>query len=72
MGLDEVVGVLFSDVLDVKVVNDEGEKDGIGVVLPQRRGSGNRGKAELGEVGFESVVGNAAGLLEAGHAFSDL
>ena len=38
--LDEVVGVLFSDVLDAKVVNGEGEKYGLGVVLPQRRGSG--------------------------------
>ena len=33
-GLDEVVGVLFADVLDPKVINDEGENDGLGVVLP--------------------------------------
>ena len=39
-GLDEVVGVLLSDVLDAKVVNDKGEKYGLGVVLPQRQGSG--------------------------------
>ena len=26
----------------------------------------------MGEVSFESVVGNAAGLLEAGHAFSGI
>ena len=71
-GLYEVVGVLFSDVLDAKVVYDEGEKYGFGVVFPQRRGSGYRGKTKLSEVSFESVVGNAAGLLEAGHAFSDL
>ena len=41
-------------------------------MLPERRGSGHRGEAEMGEVRFESVVGNAAGLLEAGHAFTDL
>ena len=42
--LDEVVRVLFPDVLDTKVVNDEGEKYGLSVVLPQRRGSGYRGE----------------------------
>ena len=30
------------------------------------------GKAEMGEVSFESVVGNAAGLFEPGFDFSDL
>ena len=44
-GLDEVVGVLFSNLLDAKVVNDEGENDGLGGVLPERRGSGHRGKS---------------------------
>ena len=71
-GLDEVVGVLFADVLDPKVINGEGEKDGLGGVIPESRGSGNRGEATMGEVSFESVVGDAAGLFEAGHAFSDL
>ena len=42
-GLDEVVRVLFADVFDPKVINDEGENDGLGVVLPERRGSRNRG-----------------------------
>ena len=36
-GLDEVVGVLLSDLLDAEVVYDEGELYGFGVVLPQRR-----------------------------------
>ena len=70
--LDEVVGVLFAYVLDPKVSNDEGENDWLGGVLPERRGSGNRGEAKMGEVSFESFVGNAAGLFEAGHAFLDL
>ena len=41
-------------------------------MLPQHRGSGYRDEFKLGEVSFESVVGDAAGLLEAGNDFSDL
>ena len=41
-------------------------------MLPQRRGSGHRGKTKLGYVSFESVVSDAAGLLEARYAFTDL
>ena len=48
------------------------EKYWLGAVIPERRSSGHRGEAELVEVSFESVVGNAASLLEAGHAFSDI
>ena len=33
-GLDEVVGVRFAYILDPKVINDEGENDGLGGVLP--------------------------------------
>ena len=58
--------------LTPKVVNDEGENDGLGGVLPERRDSGHRGEAEMGKVRFDSVVGDAAGLLEAEHAFLDL
>ena len=47
-GLDEVVGVLFSGVLDAKVVYYEGEKYGFGVVLTQLQGSVYRGKTEMG------------------------
>ena len=47
-GLDEVVGVLFSDVLDAEVVYDEGEPYGFFVVLPQCRGYRYRGKTDLG------------------------
>ena len=65
-------GLLFYDVLDAKVVYDKGEKYWFGVVLPQRRGSGYRGETELVLVSFESVVVNAAGLIEAGHAFTYL
>ena len=46
-GLDEVVGVFFAGVLDSKVINDEGENDGIGGVLPDSRSSGNRGESKV-------------------------
>ena len=62
----------FFHVLDAKVVNDAREKYEFGVVLTQFRGSGYRGENELGEVSFESIIGDAAGLLEAGHAISYL
>ena len=52
-GLDEMVGVLFSYVLDAKIVNDEVEKYGLGAVLPQRQGSGYRGETKLVEVSSE-------------------
>ena len=67
-----MVGIFLAYVLESKVVNDEGENDGLGCVLPKRRGSGNRGKSKVGKVSFEPVVGNEAGLFEAGHAFPDL
>ena len=41
-------------------------------MFPECRGSGNRGEANLVEVIFETVVGNASGLFEAGHDFLDL
>ena len=71
-GLDEVVGILLADILDPKVVNNEGESDGIGGVIPDRRSSGNRGESKMGKMSFETVVGDAAGLFKAGHAFLDL
>ena len=67
-----MVGVLLADVLDPKVINNEGENYGLGGVLLECRGSGNRGEAKIDEVSFEPVVGDAAGLFEAGHAFSGL
>ena len=42
-GLDEVVGVLLANILDPKVVDNKGESDGLGGVLPERMSSGNRG-----------------------------
>ena len=62
----------FPNVLDAKVVKNKGENGGLGIVLPQRRGSGYRGETELGKVSFELVVGDAADLIEVGHAFLGL
>ena len=71
-GLDEVVGVLLAGVLDSKFINDEGENDGLGGLLPERSCSENRGETKMGEVSFQLVVGDVAGFFEAGRAFSDL
>ena len=71
-GLDELVGFFLANVLDPKAFNEEGENNGLGGMLPERRSSGNRGESKMGKVSFEPVVGDAAGLFEAGHAFSDL
>ena len=70
-GLDEVVGVFLAVVLDPKVVNNEGENDGLGGVLPESRSYGNRGEPKMGKMIFDPVVGDAAGLFEAMRAFSD-
>ena len=69
-----MVGVLFSNVLDTKVVYEEGKNMRLVLCLSQRRGSVYRGSGETepSEVSFEFVDGDAAGLLEAGHAFSNL
>ena len=70
--LDEMVSVLLANILDPKVVDDEGKSDGLGGVLPECRSSDNRGESKMGKVSFELVVGDSAGLFEARHAFSDL
>ena len=71
-GLDEVVGIFLANILDPKIFDNKGESDGLGGVLPERRSSRNRGKSKMGKMSFEPVVGDAASLCEAGHAFSDL
>ena len=65
-GLDEVVGVRFAYILDPKVINDEGENDGLGGVLPERRGSGHRGEAKIYEVRFASVLAMRPACLRPG------
>ena len=41
-------------------------------MLPERSSSRSRGESKMVKMIFEPVVGDAAGLFEAGHAFSDL
>ena len=68
-GLDEVVGVLLANILYPKVVNDKVESYGLDGVLTERRSYRNRGESKIGKVSFEPVVGDAAGLFEAGMPF---
>lgn len=69
--VDEVLSMMFADVLDAEVVNDESEGDrafGVG----EETGSVLSGDvAVLGKVGLEASVGEYAGLWEAVHAHAD-
>ena len=59
-------------VLDAKFFDDKREHYGqVGLCLEQRR-TGDGGIYVFGEMKSEAVVGNDAGLLEAGHDFSYL
>ena len=68
---NEMVRGGVAGVLDAKIVDDQREHNGQVGVCPERRRAGDGGTAMLGEKKSETVVGNDAGLLEAGHAFSD-
>ena len=41
-------------------------------MLPEGGGAGDRRISKLGEVDFQLVIGDAAGLFETRHAFADL
>ena len=67
-----MVGRGVAGVLDAGIVDDKREHYGqVGVCLEQKR-AGDGGIAMFGEMQSEAVTGNDAGLLEAGHAFSDI
>ena len=70
-GNEMVCGVVAS-VLDAEIVDDKRERHGEVGVCPERRRAGDGGIAVFGEMQSEAVVGNDAGLIEAGHDFSDL
>ena len=59
-------------VLDYEIVDDKRKNYGQVCVCPDQRLAGEGGIAVFGEMQSESVVENDAGLIEAGHAFSDL
>ena len=66
-----MVRVGIAGVLDVKIVDNQREhNDQVGVFSEQQR-EGGGGISVLGEMQSEAVVGDDAGLLEAGHNFSD-
>ena len=60
-----------ASVLDAKIIDDHREHNGQVGVCPEQRRVGGRGIAVLGDMQSEAVVGDDAGLLEAGHNFSD-
>jgi hypothetical protein len=70
-GLDEMIGMLFANVLDSKVVDDEAENDGTCRVFPETWGSWCWIVAILDEMLGEALVGDDASLFEAVHAFFD-
>ncbi len=61
-----------ADIFDTKVVYNQGEGDGSCVVAPEGWSTWSGCVAMLGKVEAEAGVGDAAGLLEAWHAFADL
>ena len=68
--VNEMVRGGIAGVLDAKIVDDHREHNGqVGVCTEQRR-TGDGGIAVLGEMQIEALVGDDAGFLEAGHAFS--
>ena len=70
-GIDEMVGIVFANIFDAKVVNNEAEGDVTALVPPKAGGLRRWGVAVFGEVGLESNVGKEAGLFEAVHAFAN-
>ena len=63
--------MLASQILDSKVVDDEGELDRPGFVFPKAWCVFGRDVAECGKVFAQLVVGDDAGLREAVHALVD-
>ena len=71
-GLDQMISIFFSDIFDAKAVDDKGEGDVRRCMLPEVGGAGDRRIYKLGEVDFQLVIGNAAGLFDTRHAFADI
>ena len=67
-----MVGRGVAGVLDAGIVDNKRENYGPVGVCPERWRAGDGGIAMFGEIQSEAVIGNDAGLLEAGHAFSDI
>ena len=70
--VDEMLGMLGTNVLDAEVVDDKSEGDGPSGVAEETRCVSSGGVAVKGEVFLEAVVCKDAGLGKAVHAFADL
>ena len=63
---------VVAGVLDAEIFDEQREHNRQVGVCPERQRAGGGGIAVLGKMQSEAVVGNDAGLLEAGHAFSGI
>ena len=70
--VQEVLGIGFVDILDPKVVHNEGESEGAGAMGPNARRDGYRGIAVRPEELDETIIGEAPGLGQAVYALSNL
>ena len=67
-----MINIFFSEIFDAEVVDDKGEGDFTRRMLPEGGDAGDRRISKLGKVDFQPVIGNAAGLFETWHDFTDL
>ena len=70
-GFDEMPCVLVTDLFDAKVIDNEGKGDGSGFVAPEPRGEVGWLVAVLGQVLFETLIGDDASLGQTIHDFSN-
>ena len=64
--------MFFADILDAKIIDDEAEGDGEGLVPKQAWSVGGLGVACLCEMDEELIIGQTPGLGKSVHAFADL
>ena len=67
-----MLGVLAADILNAKIVNDEGKDDGSPAVVPEAWCSRSLVVSVLVEVGCKQIVGQFAGLFKIIDPFLDL
>ena len=70
--MDQVIRIFFAEIFDAEVVDDKGEGDIMRHMLPEGRVVGDMHISKLGEVYFQPVIGDVAGLFVTRHAFADL
>ena len=57
-----MISIFFADIFDAEFVDNKGEGDVTRRMPPEGRDAGYRRISKLGEVDFQPVVGDAAGL----------